>query len=234
VRCWGSNDHGQLGDGTITERHTPVTVSGLDGEVLGLASGSSHTCALMSTGGVMCWGLNEDGQLGDGTTTDRRTPVDVVDLGSAVIAISLGGRHSCALLDTGGVQCWGHNDYGELGDGTTWYSRRPTDVSGLSGVVHAGVGNWHSCAIVSGGAMKCWGYNSEGQLGDGTTDDRTRPVDVVGLGYVPTAVTGGQFHTCALMEYGGVKCWGRGDNGELGNGYTADSASPVDVIFDCL
>ncbi len=212
-----------------------MTVStGLEDGVEKIACGSSHTCALMSTGGVKCWGLNEDGEVGDGTTTNRTRPVDVTGLSSGVAAVSLGSRHSCALMDTGTVKCWGHGTYGQLGNGSTWYRTTPVDVTGLSDVIFLGAFNWHTCAIVDGGTLKCWGYNSEGQIGDGTLDNRTTPVDVLGLTHTPVFVEGGQFHTCAIMDYGGVKCWGGGDSGELGNGGEEGSVMPVDVLLTCL
>ena len=232
VKCWGWNGYGQLGDGTTDSRTTPMDVSGLASGVIGVAAGRYHTCAVTAGGGVKCWGSNGRGQLGDGTTTDRLTPVDVSGLGSGVSALAAGAEHTCAVTAGGGVKCWGYNGYGQLGDGTTIGRTTPVDVNGLgSGVSVVAAGRYHTCVMTAGG-VKCWGGNSNGQLGDGTTQSRTTPVDVSGLGSGVTAVAAGESHTCAVMDAvhgGGVKCWGYNYRGQLGDGTTTDRLVPVDV-----
>ena len=178
VKCWGRNNYGQLGDGTTTNRLTPVDVSGLEDDVQSIEAGVAHTCALTSSGGVKCWGRNDYGQLGDGTTTDRLTPVEVNGLAVAVQSIEAGAEYTCALTASGVTMCWGRNDYGQLGDGTTTDRLTPVEVSDLAVAVQAiAAGPEHSCALTSGD-IRCWGGNGRGQLGDGTTTDRLTPVEV--------------------------------------------------------
>ena len=228
VSCWGSNDSGQLGDGTTAQRLTPVAVSGLSSGVTAVAAGGIHTCALTSGGGVVCWGANGSGQLGDGTTTQRLTPVAVSGLSSGVTAVAAGADHTCALTSGGGVWCWGLNGNGQLGDGTTTPRLTLGAVSGLSsGVTAITAGYFHTCALTSGGGVVCWGANASGQLGDGTTTTpRLTPVAVSGLSSGVTAVAAGASHTCALTSGGGVVCWGCNAIGQLGDGTTTQRLTP--------
>jgi alpha-tubulin suppressor-like RCC1 family protein len=184
VKCWGYNRYGQLGDGTTIDRHAPVAVSGLAGRVTAIAAGRDHTCALTSTGRVECWGGNYFGELGDGTSTRRLTPVSVSGLASGVVAIADGGEaHGCALTSSGAVKCWGFNRYGQLGDGTETDRHAAVAVSGLaSGVQAIAAGGYgYTCAVMSAGAIKCWGRNTSGQLGDRTTTQRATPAGVLGF-----------------------------------------------------
>jgi alpha-tubulin suppressor-like RCC1 family protein len=232
VKCWGDNEHGQLGDGTHTGRSTPVSVSGLASGVSAIATGGSHTCAVTTSGGVKCWGYNSFGQLGNGTTTDRSTPANVSGLASGVSAITAGGSHTCALTASGGVKCWGNNGDGELGDGTTTERHTPVDVLGLTSAVSAIAASdngWHTCALTVSAGVKCWGDNEHGQLGDGTTTNRSTPVDVSGLTNGVSATAPGYLHTCALTVSGGVKCWGYNSRGQLGDGTHTRRSTPVDV-----
>jgi alpha-tubulin suppressor-like RCC1 family protein len=205
-------------------------VSGLSSGVSAIATGSLQTCALTRAGGVKCWGSNSYGQLGNGTKTDSPTPVDVSGLGGGVIAIATGLDHTCAVTVSGGVKCWGWNEYGQLGNGTKTDSPTPVDVSGLSsGVSAIAAGFEHTCILTSAGAVKCWGGNQVGQLGNGTKTDSPTPVDVSGLSSGASAIATGGFHTCILTSAGAVKCWGGNHLGQLGNGTNTDSPTPIDV-----
>src|SRR4030095_3720151 len=183
VKCWGFNFNGQVGDGTQSARLAPVDVSGLTNGVAAIATGGSHSCAVTNLGAVRCWGLNVNGQLGDGTNTQRLSPGAVSGLGSGVAAVAAGLSHTCALTTSGGVKCWGFNTSGQLGDNTISQRLTPVDVSGLtSGVVAISAGQNHTCALVTNAGVKCWGDNSGGQLGDGTMGTRPFPSAVLVVG----------------------------------------------------
>lgn len=234
AKCWGYNGHGQLGDGTTTSPSTPVNVSGLTSGVVSISAGSNFTCALTSSGGVKCWGGNASGNLGDGTTTERTTPVDVSGLTSGVVAISAGYSIACAVTSSGGAKCWGANTYGSLGDGTTTNRTTPVDVSGLtSGVVSIAAGHQNVCAVTSSGGVKCWGYNGLGTLGNGSTDGLSHPVPVsVPITGNAVFVNAGSDTACAVMDDGTAQCWGDDAQGKAGIGYvvTGYFTLPRDVV----
>ena len=168
------------------------------------------------------------GQLGDGTANRSHTPITVTSL-IGVIHLACGGSHGCALLSTGNVKCWGSGISGQLGDGTTSNRNTPTDVVGLSGVVQLVGSGDHTCALMATGGVKCWGYNLYGQLGDGTNTGRRTPTDVVSLSQGVVHISVGSLHSCAVMAYGGVRCWGRNSFGQLGDGTTTSTNAPVNV-----
>lgn len=228
VVCWGFNGYGQFGDGTDVDSNAPIAATGLGSEVVAVAAGFEHSCALTGAGAVYCWGRNEFGNLGDGTITDRNTPVIVATLASGVIAIAAGRHHSCAVMANGTVKCWGSNAQGQVGDGSLDDRAGPVEVSGLTGVKAIDAGDSHTCAVTADGSVYCWGSNLHGQLGDGTTDDQTTPVLVSGL--FATAVSAGHSHSCAITTSGGAKCWGKNELGGIGDGTTDDRHTPVDVV----
>ena len=223
---WGSNNHGQLGDGTTTDSHTPVKVNGMSW-VTAAACGGDHTVVLKSDGTVWAWGWNYYGQLGDGTKIDRNTPVRVSGL-SGVIAVACGSNHTVALKSDGTVYGWGYNGNGQLGDGSTTWRSTPVQVGGLSGVIAVACGGNHTVALKSDGTVYAWGYNGNGQLGDGSTTGRKAPVQVSGLSGV-TAIAGGYNHTVALKSNGTVYAWGYNQDGELGNGSVSEMHTPTEV-----
>jgi alpha-tubulin suppressor-like RCC1 family protein len=180
-------------------------------EVVAVAAGYEHTCVVTGAGGVRCWGANESGQLGNGTTTASDKPVDVTGLKSGVVAIAAGGQHTCALTGAGGVKCWGYNDGGQLGNGKNTYTATstPVGVRGLaSGVTAIAAGDAWVCALTSAGAVRCWGWNLYGQLGDGTSANTSTPVGVSGLASGVSAISANLVYACALTTAGHVKCWG--------------------------
>ena len=239
AKCWGDNSEGQLGNGTTQKSASPVAVTGLGSGVVSITAGGGaqngthgggHTCALTSAGAVKCWGRNDFGQLGDGTYANSQTPVDVVGLGSGVVAIDAGGEETCALTSGGAVKCWGDNRQGQLGNGTRSTSSVPVGVKGLSsGVVAIATGGLHACALTSAGAAKCWGYDFFGDLGDGGGGSKTTPVGVVGLGSGVSQISAKGYDSCALTSAGAVKCWGYNGAGQVGDGTTATRYTPVDV-----
>jgi alpha-tubulin suppressor-like RCC1 family protein len=231
IRCWGANDHGQLGDGTRMDRADPVEVEGLSAAASIVAAGGGHTCAVASGGGLLCWGWNSYGQLGDDTQEDRLRPEGVAGLEKNVLAVSVGGFHTCAITAGDGMKCWGWNTYGQLGDSTPTDRKAPVEVRWLVGAPLAiATGYDYTCALLHTGILRCWGNNDFGQLGDGTTTVRNTPVNVAGLNDRVIAVRAGFYTTCILAGRGGIQCWGNNSNGLLGNGITTNSSRPVDVL----
>ncbi|HWB80872.1 MAG TPA: hypothetical protein VG755_38180, partial [Nannocystaceae bacterium] len=231
VRCFGMNMHGQLGLGsTDFDAHaTPAEVPGLDG-VVDVSTNGRHACALRSDGSVRCWGDNSYGQLGDGTTTHRFSPVDVSGL-SAVNEgpqVATGMYHGCGLRSDGTVKCWGDNSEGQIGDGTQIDRTSATLVGGLSNVTDVAAGGRHTCALVDDSTVRCWGRNASGELGDDSASGvrSTAPVVVYALDIV-TQLAAGDGSTCALRSDGTVACWGSNVYGQLGDGFNTSADVPV-------
>lgn len=229
--CWGSNVFGQLGDGTTTERLSPVAVSGTRSFV-GIAPGRFHTCALAAAGSAFCWGSNSGAFLGDGTTTNRLTPTAVVG-GLSFASLARGFAHTCALTPAGAAYCWGDNYDGQLGDGTTTSRTAPVAVLGGLTFTQLSRAFYHTCGLTPAGAAYCWGDNTYGQLGNGATtsvnaSNPSTPV-AVGGGATFIALVTGDAHSCGLTALGTVRCWGRNGAGQLGDSTTTDRAAPVAV-----
>jgi alpha-tubulin suppressor-like RCC1 family protein len=231
--AWGYNFYGELGNVTTTNSSTPIAVSLPSGTtVTAVAAGGGHSLALTSTGQVLAWGSNGYGQLGNGTITNSSTPVAVsLPSGSIVTAIVACGYHSLALTSSGSVLAWGNSYSGQLGNGTTTSSSTPVVVSLPSGTVVTAIGGGsnNSLALTSTGQVLAWGLNSSGQLGNGTTVDSTTPVAVNIPGTTITAIAGGSAHSLALTSTGTVLAWGNNTYGQLGNGNTTNSSTPVVV-----
>jgi alpha-tubulin suppressor-like RCC1 family protein len=229
VFCWGDNAQGQLGDGTTDPHNTPVAVSGLPSDVVKLSKAGYQTCALTSAGAVLCWGWNKLGEIGDGTTTPRPTPVPVYGLSSGVTDIATGSEYSCALTGGGAVLCW-DNPAGELGDGTTMGRTKPGPVMGLTSPVVAITAGSPTCALTNEGGVLCWGRNDSGQVGDGTAKERDSPVPVSGLSSDVTAISAaGGACACALRSTGAVLCWGFNEVGAVGDGTMIQRLVPTAV-----
>ncbi|MFN8445354.1 MAG: choice-of-anchor Q domain-containing protein [Caldilineaceae bacterium] len=229
VKCWGHNESGELGDGTTSKHASAVAVTGLAEGVVALAAGKEHTCALLLSGSVKCWGGNHQGQLGDGSTQNRLIPVDVQGLGGKVVGITTGGYHSCALLATGIIQCWGYNNFGQLGNGKNTNSSLPLNVNMQNNGVLVAAGAFHTCVLLNNGNVKCWGNNNMGALGDGTTISRATPTDVLGINNSAINLALGESHSCIALHDGGIRCWGYNGVGQLGDGTLTNRLSPVNV-----
>jgi len=263
VYCWGQNDNGQLGDNSTTDSLIPVAVNvtagtaAMNGKTITqITANNSHTCALDTAGKVYCWGYNGYGKLGDNSTAQRTTPVAVnTTAGTAamnnktIIQIVADLESTCALDTAGQVYCWGNNTFGQLGDNSTTHHSTPVAVNTTAGtaamngktIVQIAASNYHACALDSTDQVYCWGWNNYGQLGDNSTTNGLTPVAVntaVGSaimdGKAISQITTGGYYSCALGTVGQVYCWGRNNNGQLGDNSTTDSLTSVCVhtIYD--
>ena len=213
VKCWGRNDRGQLGYGSLSDPDSlPTGVDLGDKTAVAIELGVDHSCAILADGSVKCWGENNKNQVAPSGGETRNRPVDVtLPEGRRAREIGLGLHHTCALLDDDSLVCWGGNGLGRLGVGDTTDRPNPTEVtfSGNKTAVAIGMGYGHTCAILNDGSLVCWGANRVGQLGVGGTSARNTPTQV-NLGADRTAVdlSLGDYHTCAILDDGSVKCWG--------------------------
>jgi alpha-tubulin suppressor-like RCC1 family protein/formylglycine-generating enzyme required for sulfatase activity len=193
-----------------------------------LAAGQWNSCAVNDDKTVWCWGENRNGEVGDGTTVPRPSPVMVQGL-TEVVAVTTQRSHVCALKGDGTVWCWGNNWSGQLGDETGESKLTPVQVQELSDVVAVGAGSSHTCASKADGTAWCWGGNGHGELGDGTNDKKLAPVQVQGLSD-SVSVSGGQEFSCGMKVDGTVWCWGSNQNGSLGDGTWSNTKTPVQVL----
>ena len=235
VYTTGYGHDGELGNGGTADVSAPQGVSGLPpgSAIVAVAAGSNHSLALIADGTVYSWGLNANGQLGDGTTTNRLNAVQVKLTGGAplthIVAIAGGASHSLALTADGQVYAWGSNVTGQLGDGTTTQRNAPVLLSSFNNVVAIAAGAYHSLALSGNGKVYSWGYNSFGQLGDGTTTQHSAPALIPALTGI-TAIAGGSYHSLALSGSGAAFAWGENNFGQLGDGTITNRPSPTAVF----
>ena len=262
VKCWGYNNAGQLGYGDTTDRgptlgdmgdNLPIVPLGVDASAID--TGASHTCALLINQNVKCWGYDFRGQVGSGTGLNigdapGEVAANTVDLGSLATAISLGDSHSCAILTSGSVKCWGYNNYGQLGRGdTTTIGALPNQMGSNLATINMGSGRTvvsidsygnKNCVVLDNSSAKCWGYNNAGQLGYGDTTNRgDGPNEMgdnlaaisLGSSVQPAQIAASTSRACARFTDGRMKCWGNSAYGGLGDGQTAvnvgDAASEM-------
>jgi alpha-tubulin suppressor-like RCC1 family protein len=218
----------------MTSSSVPVAVSG-GLRFASIDAGVSHTCGVTSSGTAYCWGRNDRGQLGDGTTTTRLVPV-AVSGGLTFQLVTAGGfdiGHTCGLTSAGAALCWGDNERGQLGSGTSDVTAHPAPAQVSGGftftTLTAGLGR-HTCGLTGTGAAYCWGENTFGGLGNGSTTDSPVPTAVSGgLAYAQLRAGGFIGHTCGLTSSGAALCWGENERGQVGDDSTLDKLTPSAV-----
>jgi alpha-tubulin suppressor-like RCC1 family protein len=248
VRCWGSNASGQLSRATtgvdaVAASRLPLLIPGLGGNAAVLGAGGDHTCAARVPGTPRCWGANAQGQLGNGAASATGTALDVQGLSGSVVALAAGSTHSCAILDTGNLFCWGSNTLGELGTGTasTAPSLVAVPATSLTGRDYTALslGDRFTCALAplrvqQVGTAECWGQNTHGELGQDSTAvvSSAAPLEVRTIGLFDfVAIGSGDNHTCAIDGSDRIRCWGVNADGQLGNGIpSAQEDVPARVI----
>jgi len=198
-------------------------------EIKSITGGLYHTCGLLSNGSMMCWGLNNDGQIGDGSTTQRLNPV-FVNSTESFISITTGKYHTCGVLGNGSAMCWGQNTYGEIGDGTNGTDRlNPVFVNSTESFVSITAKNYHTCGLLGNGSMMCWGKNDYGQIGNGSAGGKALNPVFVNTSESFVSISAGREHTCGLLGNGSMMCWGFNTDGQIGNGDQIQQNNPVFV-----
>ncbi|MBU4457072.1 MAG: hypothetical protein KKA65_06240, partial [Nanoarchaeota archaeon] len=231
IMCWGAGSYGRLGQGTTSTSYTPVKTKIMEAE--SIASGEIHNCAHLSNGTVMCWGYNIFGQIGNGSASSVGTPNGperAVGITNAM-GIATGQYHSCAVLDNGTVMCWGYNNNGQMGNGTTSstvYALVPQKVPSIINATQVSSGYSHVCALLNNGTIMCWGIGTSGQLGNGASSTSNVPVKVQKITDA-IKISSGSNHNCAILQNGTVMCWGYNYYGQFGDGTRTSRNSPIVV-----
>lgn len=232
VQCWGARNSSKLPLGSSATNYSTGPVVTIDsGTGTNIVDGGyDHTCATVPPANVLCWGVNEDGQLGAGGYTSGSVPIASAILpGSVGSSVGAWNLHTCAVV-AGGVQCWGYGNSGQLGNGGNSFASPPVvAIPANSNISMVSTGDYHTCALTFAGGVRCWGYNLYGQLGNGGNADSNVPVVALPDGSGATHLSARGLHTCVVVG-GGVKCWGRNLQGQLGNNGSADSNVAVTAI----
>ena len=227
VYCWGLNRDGELGDGTTTDRLTPVAVRG-GLSVRTVSAGTFHTCAVTTDQRAYCWGWNGEGQLGIVGAGNVRLGPAAVAGGRRFAGVRAGYRHTCGVTTADKAFCWGENGSGQLGDGTTTSRREPVAVARGLAFTSVVAGTDHTCGRTTNSNAWCWGANSFGQLGNASFQPALKPALVARA--VPFShVSAGDGHSCGVADKV-VYCWGSNSHGQLGDGSTAPRATPVAAL----
>lgn len=228
----GYNTFGQLGDGTYTSKSTSINIRQSNRDWLQVASGGIHNVALRGDGTLWSWGFNGFGQLGDGSTTGKNSPIQVGTDNKWVSAAG-GYYYTMALKSNGTLWAWGNNQFGQLGDGTTANKNTPVQVGTDTKWVNIACGVSHTIALKSDGTLWAWGANTYGQLGDGTTTNKTTPVQI-GTDFKWVSIACGSSYTLALKSDGTLWSWGENSYGQLGEGTTTNRNTPTQVGNDII
>ncbi len=232
VQCWGDNRYGQLGNVLVPGSSTVMQPIPAGSGVTSVATEIAHTCAVKN-GGVVCWGANYSGELGNGTTTKSVSPVQAVPEGSGATSVAVGNTETTCAIVNGLVECWGNNMSGQLGDGTTSSSNRPSIVIGAGsaatdvGTAQSGFGSGYTCAVVKSG-VRCWGL---GPFDSNAAPPGNGPVQIIAASSGASQISTAAAHACAIVN-DGIQCWGKNGSGQLGDGTTVDRFKPGAVMTD--